>query len=58
MFLRGYLRRRRRRVHRQKMQEFRAMEKKRQEEKLRQTLKNLFPDDNNDNPSNGPTGDI
>ncbi len=58
MFLRGYLRRRRRRLHRQKIAEFRAMEKKRQEEKLRQTLKNLFPDDDNSGPSNGSNGDL
>ena len=54
MFLKGFLRRRRRLLHRQKIAEFRAMEKKRQEEKLRQTLKNLFPDDDN-NSSNGDT---
>jgi len=53
MFLRGYLRRRRRRVHRQRIAEFRAMEKKRQEEKLRQTLKNLFPDDDDTNHDSG-----
>lgn len=52
LFIRGYIIRLKKRMRRKKLAEFRALEKKRQEEKLRRTLQNMFPDENLNEDSN------
>ncbi|MBP5236847.1 MAG: hypothetical protein J6128_04870, partial [Clostridia bacterium] len=47
LFLRGFILKMKRKKRRKKLAEFRALEKKRQEEKLRRTLANMFPEDQN-----------
>ena len=55
LFLKGYLRRRKIIMRRRKLAEFRALEKKRQEEKLRRTLRNMFPDETENDSGSSPS---